>query len=64
LFVKPILAASPMCLECHGKNVDSSVKEQIDKLYPGDKALNHQLNDLRGMWSIKIPVKEIVNGLE
>ncbi len=64
LYTKPILAASPMCLECHGKNVDSSVKEQIDKLYPGDKALNHQLNDLRGMWSIKIPVKEIVNGLE
>jgi hypothetical protein len=64
IYTKPILAASPMCLECHGKDVDTTVKARLAVLYPEDKALNHQLNDLRGMWSVKIPVKDIVNSLE
>jgi len=63
IYTKPIIAGA-MCLECHGKNVSESMRNQLKVLYPGDKALNHELNDLRGMWSVKIPVKDIVNGLE
>jgi len=64
IYTMPISAGSSMCLKCHGKEVDGSVRERIAQLYPDDKALNHELNDLRGMWSVKIPVKDIVNGLE
>ena len=64
IYTKPILAASPMCLACHGTDVAPAVKTRLEELYPNDKALNHQLNDLRGMWSIKIPVKEIVKNLD
>jgi hypothetical protein len=29
-------------------------------LYPEDKAIGHKIGDLRGMWSIRIPKKEVV----
>ena len=63
IYTKPIVAGQ-MCLACHGTEVETSVKNRIAEIYPNDKALNHKLNDLRGMWSIKLSVKEIVNSLE
>lgn len=66
LYTKPIIAANPMCLNCHGKVGDELSQENYDlikKLYPQDNATGHKLNDLRGMWSIRLSKKEIIKNL-
>lgn len=54
LFAKPILL-QPQCLACHGK-VGETVSEadygEIQKRYPGDRAVGFSPGDLRGMWAI------------
>lgn len=66
LYTKPILLKNSLCLQCHGV-VGSDMTEEhaalIRSLYPEDSAVNYQLNDLRGMWSIKMATKDIVMGL-
>lgn len=46
---------SPLCQKCHGK-IGDSLNEQdyktIQHLYPQDKAIGYEPDDLRGMWSI------------
>ena len=37
-----------VCLNCHGSNISSDLKKEIQKLYPDDKAINYKLNDIRG----------------
>jgi hypothetical protein len=63
LYTKPILLGSPLCLNCHGQENTQISSETMDVLrlrYPSDKATNHELNDLRGMWSIRISRKSMV----
>ena len=66
LFTKPILIKNPVCLNCHG-NVGTTLSEKngqlIKSLYPNDKATGYQINDFRGMWSIILNKKTIVNAL-
>ncbi len=54
-FNAPILV-KPLCLNCHGK-VGEQIKEKdyqlVKQLYPQDQAINYQVGDLRGMWSIR-----------
>jgi len=64
-YVKPIYVKD-MCLQCHGtpeKEIASENFEKLKKLYPEGKAINYKAGDLRGMWSIKIPKKQIVLSL-
>jgi hypothetical protein len=66
LYTKAIVIPGAFCLSCHGdpsKEIDSKTLEKIDSIYPNDKAKGHQIGDLRGMWSIRIPKKEVVNRL-
>ena len=61
-YVKPIYIKE-MCLNCHGvigENITSENYESIKKLYPKDKAIGYKAGDFRGMWSIKIPKKQVV----
>ena len=54
-FYAPIKIVSPLCLNCHGKLVETLFEENykvIREIYPDDKAIGYDLNDLRGMWSI------------
>ena len=66
LYTQPILLNNPLCLQCHGQ-VGSEIKKEdydlLKKLYPQDSAINHQTGDLRGMWSIKLSKKAIVNSM-
>lgn len=66
LYARPIILDNPMCLNCHGK-VGSQVSDEtynlIQKLYPKDKAINHQMGDLRGIWSITFDTNELANYL-
>lgn len=54
LYYKPILTQA-LCLQCHG-TVGQQITEEhaalIQKLYPYDKAINYQLNQVRGLWQI------------
>ena len=66
LFTKAITIPGGLCLHCHGepvKDIDEETLQKIDKLYPEDKAKGHAIGDLRGMWSIAIPQKEVVKKL-
>ena len=45
--LKPIFTA-PMCLKCHGENIDSTLKSKLDELYPNDKAIGFKTGDIRG----------------
>lgn len=64
LFTKAITIPGGLCLNCHGEpgiDIQDETLEIIDRLYPEDKAKEHQIGSLRGMWSISIPIKEVVN---
>jgi hypothetical protein len=64
LYTKAIIISGGFCLSCHGdsnKEIDPQTRSKINSLYPNDKAKDHKIGDLRGMWSIRIPKKEVVN---
>ena len=66
LYTKPITIGSTLCLHCHGepqKDIDPETHQLIKQLYPTDKAVGYQIGDFRGMWSVKLPQKKIVNDL-
>ena len=63
LYTKPIIISSSLCLNCHGKpglEIDKATLKAIDSKYPNDRAKDHNMKDLRGMWSVMIPKKEVV----
>lgn len=52
----PILT-NAMCLQCHGepnKNIQPSTLKKLTALYPKDKAIGYDLNEVRGMWRITL----------
>lgn len=54
LFYKPIIT-QPLCLTCHGipeRELAFSTDTLIRKLYPRDKAIGYQTNQVRGLWRI------------
>lgn len=66
LYNRPIRIGSALCLNCHGRageDIQSDVLKKIDQLYPADEAKGFELNQFRGMWSIKIPKKDLVLSL-
>jgi len=66
LYTKPIMINNPTCLNCHGepgKNLLNENNLLLKSLYPSDSATGYKLNDFRGMWSITIDKKEIINAL-
>ena len=63
LYTRAILIPNALCLNCHGakgKEITPETQSILDEKYPGDKATGFQIGDLRGMWSIRIPKKEVV----
>lgn len=66
LFTKPIMLNNPACLNCHGepgKNLKDENNLFLKSLYPSDSATDYKLNEFRGMWSIILDKKAIVNAL-
>ncbi len=63
LYTKPIVISSGLCLNCHGTEntqVQAETLAALQEKYPNDNALNHQMDDLKGMWSIKIARRNLV----
>lgn len=66
LYTKAIMFPGGICSNCHGdpdSEISSEVFKSIKKLYPADQATGFKPGDLRGMWSLKIPKKEVVKRL-
>ncbi|HSJ69427.1 MAG TPA: DUF3365 domain-containing protein [Anditalea sp.] len=66
LYTRAINIPGQFCLNCHGdpnSDIDTEVVDKINNLYPNDNAKGHKIGDLRGMWSVKIPRKEVISRL-
>lgn len=53
-FYSPIIT-NTMCLQCHGsaeKHIEPKVLTALTNLYPEDKAIGYDVNEVRGIWSI------------
>ena len=49
-----------MCLQCHGtpkKQITESTFAAIQKLYPKDKAIGYNINQVRGIWNVSFNKK-------
>lgn len=49
------IKTNSMCLQCHGtpkKQVSENTLLEITKLYPKDKALGYDINQVRGIWNV------------
>jgi hypothetical protein len=59
-YFKPIYIGMPSCLKCHGDDsaINDTVRNILSEKYPNDKALGYKMNDLRGMWKIKLRDKK------
>jgi len=49
------IGTDAICLTCHGTNVDSTLKAQIQRLYPEDQAMGFTVGDIRGAFTISAP---------
>lgn len=56
-YMKAIPMAAEPCAACHGTDVKPEVKAEIDKLYPQDQATGFKPGELRGAFTISMPVK-------
>ncbi len=66
LFTKPILVDNALCLSCHGKPENGMLQATDDFIkskYPEDAATGYEIGDLRGIWSIAIPKKKVIQSL-
>ncbi len=57
VYYKRINLAMPTCMKCHGNpttDIEEKTLQKINTSYPNDKAVGYKLNDLRGLWKIKI----------
>jgi hypothetical protein len=54
-YYKPIMVGQ-LCLGCHGQpqNIDSTIVNQLAKLYPDDKAVGYTEGDFRGLITVTI----------
>ena len=45
-----------LCLKCHGSDLDPELAGRIAELYPWDKAVGFAAGDLRGAFSVSMPL--------
>jgi len=55
-YYKPLVINNPVCLKCHGSDVNPALKTQIDKSYGSDMAIGYKMGDLRG--AIVVDIKK------
>ncbi|WP_298499718.1 DUF3365 domain-containing protein [uncultured Algibacter sp.] len=49
------ITTNDMCLKCHGtpnKTIENKTFKKLKALYPKDKAIGYNVNEVRGIWSI------------
>jgi hypothetical protein len=50
------IGTEEVCLTCHGAAINPAVLEKIQALYPDDKATGFMLGDIRGAFSVNVPL--------
>ena len=50
--LKPI-KTMPLCLKCHGENIDENLYNVIKKKYPEDKAIGYKVGEIRGFFWVE-----------
>ncbi|BCD67251.1 DUF3365 domain-containing protein [Nitratiruptor sp. YY09-18] len=53
-YYKPLVINKPVCLKCHGQNIDPKLQAKIKSIYPTDKAIGYKMGDLRGAIVVEI----------
>jgi hypothetical protein len=63
-YMRPIYIAKPVCLKCHGPvdTIDAELRDRIAERYPDDRATGYRFRELRGAFSVTIPVAAIEAG--
>jgi hypothetical protein len=51
-YAEPIVV-QPVCLTCHGAEIDARVADQIAALYPEDRATGFNIGDFRGVFWVE-----------
>ncbi len=53
------ITLKPVCVKCHGKpeEIAEEVKAELDTGYPHDQATGYAVGQVRGAFSVRIPVK-------
>lgn len=49
------ITVQPMCLACHGEQLDADVAERISSAYPEDRATGFRAGDFRGVFWVEYP---------
>lgn len=52
VYLEPLYIQA-QCLTCHGENLNKSVKMELNKVYPNDRATGFKLDEFRGLIWIK-----------
>lgn len=58
------ITTNALCLQCHGqpnKQVQTATMLTLQSLYPTDEAVGYDVNEVRGIWSIKFDEQTIDN---
>ncbi len=50
------IPTQPLCLKCHGTRLAPGVADKLAVLYPSDRATGFVLGDLRGAFSVVLPL--------
>ncbi len=53
------IGADAVCLSCHGAAVNPDVLAKIQMLYPNDKAVGFAEGDIRGAFSVSVPLAAV-----
>lgn len=51
-----VIPTDGACLICHGNNIEESLRERLDTLYPKDQARGFRPGDIRGAFTITQPM--------
>ena len=56
-YVEPIYVI-PFCLSCHGPSIEPTLLDEIQSVYPEDRATDFKANDLRGLFWVTMPLSQ------
>jgi len=54
------IVTNQMCLQCHGKvgaDISEATQARLSELYPEDKAVGYEENELRGIWVVEMAAR-------
>lgn len=59
-YIEPIFIGMPLCLQCHGTEIQEELGKKIKELYPEDQAVGFKAGDFRGVFWVEYEASEFV----